>query len=160
MFTMWLFAKKDFFSLFNSRNGEMGKTIILNVHSFVTNQMCFHEEKGVRKKTTGLQLEAKECSERKPQQRESHESNGRVTDTHRTPWPTAEACLKHCFSEEHTLTHCCHFIKFMEVVLCKNKNYHKVICCIIIIHKCAKCRQMCWPFKVERLTETQPDSVL
>lgn len=31
--------------------------------------------------------------------------------------------LKHvcniAFSEEHTLTHCCHFIKFMEVVICK-----------------------------------------
>lgn len=37
-----------------------------------------------------------------PWQRESHESNGQVTDTHRTPWPTAEACLQHRFSEEHT----------------------------------------------------------
>jgi hypothetical protein len=78
MFTKWLFAKENFFlSLSNNRSREAGKTVILKC-SFICNKSDVlswgRREKG--RGTTGLQLEAKGCCERKPWQQKSHESNG------------------------------------------------------------------------------------
>lgn len=153
MFTSWLLARENF-----KQEWRVGKRQeFLNFRSFVTKSSVLSWG---REEKTELHLKAKGCRERKPWQWDSHESPEAITDTHTTHGLMFKKVLNVAFLNNTLLTRCCHFIKFMEVVICKNKNYHKVICCIIIIHKCAKCRQMCWPFKVERLTEIQPDSVL
>lgn len=140
-----------------SRIGEEGRQEFLNFHLW-QNQVRFH---GKERRIQDYSWKPKNAvKENHDNEKVMSPHRPPLTHTHTIPWPQVEESFKRCFSEQYTLTHCCHIIKFMEVVICKNKNYHKVICCIIIIHKCAKCRQMCWPLKVERLTEFQPDSVL
>lgn len=134
----------SFFFFSCSRNGRVEKTIILK-RSFTcnkSNELSWGRKERERRQQV-YNWKPKNVMNEKLGQGESHESNGQVTDTHGMPWPAAEACFQHCFSEEHTWTHCCHFIKFMEVVICKNKNYHKIICCILIIHRCVQNADRC-----------------